>query len=163
MRSEVKKWIALALCAALFAASPLIANARGLDESLFDSAKEALTLLSYGEYQKALDKLNFTSAPTASEFEDFICFELDSVLTQAVQTDVAVAFQKSGKYWVALPVEEPVSRDVQVLLISSADGVRFDGYRAGAWGDALRAAGEDSSAVWNEPYDPGTLVVVPDQ
>jgi len=159
----IRRLAAFLICAALLAATPLLASAKALDEMLYDDAKEALTLMSYGEYQKALDKLNFTVPPSAAEFEDFVCFELDSVLTQAVQTDVAVSFQRSKKLWLAIPVEEPVSRDVETLLLSSSDGLQFDGYRAAAWGDVMKYVRQDKAAVWNEAYDPGTPVIVPDE
>jgi hypothetical protein len=164
MRFDIKRFTALALCAALLAAAPLIASAGALNEQLFDDAKEALTLISYGEYQKALGKLNFSGEPpTAAEFEDFVCFDLDAALTQAVQTDVAVCFRRNKKFWLAIPVEEPTRRDVETLLLSSSDGERFDGYRAARWDDVNKWVGQDAKAVWNEPYDPGTLVVVPDE
>ncbi len=162
MRFGLKKWTAFLLCAALLAATPVLASAKELNEALFDDAKEALTLISYGEYQKALDKLNFTEPPAESDFEDFVCFELDSVLTQAVQTDVAVCYHKSKKLYLAIPVEEPVSRDVETLVLSSSDGEQFDGYKAAKWGDVMKSVKKDDAAVWNLPYDPGTLVVVPD-
>ena len=163
MRFDLRRLAAFLLCAALLSAFPVIASARDLNEALFQDAKDALTMISYGEYQKALDKLNFTEPPSAAEFEDFVCFELDSVLTQTVQTDVAVCFHKSKKLYLALPVEEPVSRDVETLVLSSTDGEQFDGYRASSWGDVLKSVKQDDAAVWNEPYDPGTLVVVPDE
>jgi hypothetical protein len=163
MRLEARRWTAFLLCAVLLAAAPVIASAKDLNEALFEDAKESLTLISYGEYQKALDKLDFTQPPTEAEFEDFVCFELDSVLTQTVQTDVAVCYHKSKKLYLAIPVEEPVSRDVETLVLSSSDGERFDGYKSASWGDVLKLVKQDDAATWNEPYDPGTLVVVPDE
>lgn len=163
MRFDARRWTALLLCAALLAAFPVIASAKDLNEALFGDAKEALTMISYGEYQKALDKLNFAKPPSAADFEDFVCFELDSVLTQTVQTDVAVCYHKGKKLYLAIPVEEPVSRDVEVLVLSSANGEQFDGYKAASWGDVMKLVKQDDAAVWNEPYDPGTLLVVPDE
>lgn len=163
MRFDAKRWAAFFLCAALLAALPVSASAKDLNEVLFEDAKEALTMISYGEYQKALDKLNFTEPPTEAEFEDFVCFELDSVLTQTVQTDVAVCYHRSKKFYLAIPVEEPVSRDVEALVLSSADGEQFDGYKAATWGDVMKLVKQDDAAMWNEAYDPGTPVVVPDE
>ncbi len=163
MRFDLKRWTAIALSAALMAAFPLLTSAKALDDSLFDSAKEALTLMSYGEYEKALNKLDFVNPPSEADFEDFVCFELDDVLTQAVQTDVAVSFRRGKKVYLAIPVEEPSSRDVETLVLSSSNGAQFDGYRAATWGDVTKLANDDAGAVWNEPYDPGTLVVVPDE
>lgn len=163
MRLDARRWTAVFLCAALLMAFPVIAGARDLNEALFQDAKDALTMISYGEYQKALDTLNFKKPPSAAEFEDFVCFELDSVLTQTVQTDVAVGFHKGKKLYLAIPVEEPVGRDVEALVLSSSDGERFDGYRAASWGDVMKSVKQDDAAVWNEPYDLGTLVVVPDE
>jgi hypothetical protein len=163
MRFDLKRWVAIALATALMAAFPLLASAKGMDDSLFDSAKEALTLMSYGEYAKALKKLDFADPPSEADFEDFVCFELDDVLTQSVQTDVAVSFRRGKKLYLAIPVEEPSSRDVETLVLSSANGTRFDGYRAASWGDVMKQVNADDGAVWNEPYDPGTLVVVPDE
>jgi len=163
MRFDVRRWTAFLLCAALLAAFPVIASAKDLDEALFQDAKDALTMISYGEYQKALDKLNFKEPPSAAEFEDFVCFELDSVLTQTVQTDVSVCFHKGKKLYLAIPVEEPVGRDVETLVLSSTSGEQFDGYAAASWGDVMKLVKQDDAAVWNEPYDPGTLVVVPDE
>ncbi len=163
MRFDAKRWTALLLSAALLAATPLLVSAKTLDEALFDNAKEALTLISYGEYQKALDKLDFVNPPSEADFEDFVCFELDAALTQAVQTDVAVAYHKGKKLYLAIPVEEPSSRDVETLVLSSSDGAQFDGYKSDTWGDVTKLVKDDAAAVWNEPYDPGTLVIVPDQ
>lgn len=163
MRTGARKTAAFLLCAALLAAFPIIASAKNLDEALFKDGKEALTLISYGEYQKALDKLNFTEPPAESDFEDFVCFELDSVLTQMVQTDVAVCYHKGKKLYLAIPVEEPVSRDVETLVLSSSDGKQFDGYKSASWGDVMKLVKQDDAAQWNLPYDPGTLVVVPDE
>jgi hypothetical protein len=163
MRTGARKTAAFLLCAALLAAFPIIASAKDLNGALFEDGKEALTLISYGEYQKALDKLNFTEPPAESDFEDFVCFELDSVLTQTVQTDVAVCYHKGKKLYLAIPVEEPVSRDVETLVLSSSDGEQFDGYKSASWGDVMKLVKEDDAAQWDQPYDPGTLVVVPDE
>ena len=163
MRFDVKRLTAFALSAVLLAAMPLLVSAKTLNEALFDHGKEALTLISYGEYRKALKKLDFVNPPSEADFEDFVCFDLDAVLTQAVQTDVAVSYHKGKKVYLAIPVEEPTSRDVETLVLSSSDGAQFDGYKAATWGDVMKLVRDDAAAVWNEPYDPGTLVIVPDQ
>ena len=87
------------------------------------------------------------------------------------------SIRPSGNKNAALPIvaaalltEQPVTlenvpriRDVETLVLSSSDGKQFDGYASDTWENVMKQVRQDKAAVWNEAYDPGTLVVVPDE
>ena len=115
----MKKRIALVLLIAALLCVPLAARAE-LKDALFDRAKQAVNLLSYGEYQKAVDKLAFSeNAPTADEFGAFVEDNLDGVFS-AAQSRVAVGYKKGSSWRLAVPVEEPSYGGVQALVPMSA-------------------------------------------
>ena len=55
-------WRRFFLCAALLAAFPVIASAKDLDEALFQDAKDALTMISYGEVSEGAGQAEFYRA-----------------------------------------------------------------------------------------------------
>ena len=157
----MKRLLAAALALALLLL-PMAALAAPSDK-MFLSAKQALNLISYGEYQKAIDKLKVSSGePTAEDFEQFIADNLDSVFYGSVQNTVAVAYKKGSGWKLAVPVEEPDSGAVQALVLKSKNGKSFDGYTAMTWSDVRMEVDESGSVTWNEAYEPGTLVIVAD-
>lgn len=156
----MKKKIVLLLLTALLCV-PLAARAE-LKDALFDRAKQAVNLLSYGEYQKAIDKLAFSdNEPTADDFERFVEDNLDGVFS-AVQSRVAVGYKKGSSWRLAVPVEEPSYGGVQALVLRSKDGKTFDAYTASSWRDVMADVDESASVVWNEAYEADDPVFLTD-
>ena len=137
--------------------------AEDLDTGLIKDAKQALTLISYGEYKKALKKLDFSGEVSSKKLKSFAEENLSDAFLGEVQTDVAVAW-KSGDSWiVAVPVEEPSYRGVQVFALRSKDGKQFDAYKAMTWGDVLAECGSSDSVIWKNAYEPEALTIVTDE
>ena len=157
----MRKWIVALLVAAL-AAAPLSALAAGLSEGLIDDAKQALTLMSYGEYKKALKKLNLKDAPSAQELSNFVEESLSDVYVVAVQSEVAVAYQVDGVWRVAVPVEAPAYDSVQTLVVRSKDGERFDAYRAMAWYEVMDQVAGADQVIWRDAYEQGDVYLLHD-
>lgn len=158
---EMRRWIVALLVLALTAA-PLGALAAGIDEGLIDDAKQALTLMSYGEYKKALKKLNLKEAPSAQELSDFVDENLSDVYQVAVQSEVAVAYQVDGAWRVAVPVEIPSYDSVQTLVVRAKDGKRFDAYRAMAWYEVMDQVSGAEQVIWQDAYEQDDIYQLPD-
>lgn len=158
----MKKWMAAVLAAILAFMLPIVALAE-LEKTLFDDAKQAVSLLSYGEYQKAIDKLDFSdNQPDSEEFARFVDENLDSVLYGDVQCSVAVGYRKGSAWRLAVPVEEPEDGSVQVLVLRSKDGQSFDAYTATSWRDVMAEVDESETVIWNEAYEPDDQVFLTD-
>lgn len=154
----MKKCICAALVLMLIGASALAAPQ--LSDSLFSSAKQAVGYLASGEYERLVTLLPFSGmAPSASEWEGFAA-SYSSL--SGVQSDYAVAFY-TGSFWVvAVPLHEPSDGSVEVLALSSEDGVSFNGYHYGTWSQVESACQSSDHVVWNEEYVGGTPTVVAD-
>ncbi len=159
----MRRFIAALLLAALLLA-PACALAQSLNENMFSSAKEALSLISYGEYKKALKKLGLSSSKEDVQLlSDFVSENLTSAQYATVQQEVSVGY-KLGNHWkICVPVEEPSYRGVEVLVVLSKDGETFTGYKSMLWGDVKDELAEAESVTWNKAYDPGEPVIVVDE
>lgn len=161
--TKTRRWVAALLLLAL-CALPGAALAKELDKKLFSGAKEAVSLISYGEYKKALKKLGLPS--TASDVEAFAAFaeeHLGSASYGDVQTDVSVGYQLGKTLKLAVPITAPDGWNVEALVLLSKDGHSFTGYKAMSWGDVLTELEDSDSAIWNKPYDPDTPLIVADE
>lgn len=157
----MRRMITWLLVTALLTA-PAAALAASLNSSLIEDAKQALTLMSYGEYKKALKKLNLKKAPSAQDLSDFVDSDLSDVYAVAVQTEVAVAYKVDGVWRVAVPVEAPSYDSVQTLVVRAKDGKRFDAYKAIAWYEVLDQVDQAEEVIWQEAYEQGELYLLPD-
>ena len=154
----MKKWICIVLAILLIGTSALAAPQ--LSDSLFSSAKQAVGYLASGEYERLVTLLPFSGvAPSASEWESFAGNYYD--LTN-VQSDYAVAFYSGNTWVVAVPVQVPDSGSVEVLALSSDDGVSFSGYHYATWSQVENACKNSDHVIWNEEYLGGTPTVVAD-
>ena len=154
----MKKWICVALAILLIGTTALAAPQ--LSDSLFSSAKQAVGYLASGEYERLVTLLPFSDvAPSASEWESFAANYSD--LT-GVQSDYAVAFYSGNTWVVAVPVQVPDSGSVEVLALSSDDGVSFSGYRYATWSQVESACQSSEHVIWNDEYLGGTPTVVAD-
>ena len=154
----MKKWICIALAILLIGTSALAAPQ--LSDGLFSSAKQAVGYLASGEYERLVTLLPFSDvAPSASEWESFAANYSD---LSGVQSDYAVAFYSGNTWVVAVPVQVPDSGSVEVLALSSDDGVSFSGYRYATWSQVESACQSSDHVIWNDEYLGGTPTVVAD-
>ena len=155
---------AVVLCLALL---PVVSLADGysgsLPEDLFTRAKEALSLMSYGEYQSAVDTLALKGASaTADDLRFFAEFSF-STLHDGVQKTVAVACLSDDYGWlIAVPLCAPDAADVETFVVHSGDGQTLDGYTAASWSFIDDLLGRSREVIWWQKYTPGKKVVVAD-
>ena len=150
----------LTVMALLLAGTVALAGAPKLSSGLFDSAKQALVILSSGDYEGLSDRLPFSGdMPDARQWQSLA--EGFSDLS-SVQTDYAVGFW-TGKLWViAVPVQPPSDDSVEVLAFSSADGATFNACRYATWKQIESAFSDSSRVIWNQEYVGGSATVVAD-
>ena len=150
--------IVLMLCMAATA----YADVPQISSELFSSAKKALTCLSSGEYERLVTLLPFSGvSPSASEWQSFADGNF-STLGGSVQSEYAVAYWSGSDWRLAVPVTAPDSGDVEALVLSSADGSAFSGYRYSKWKDVKSEYESASYVVWNQEYVESTPVITAD-
>lgn len=154
---SVLLFAALILCACAGAES-----VPDISDSLFSAAKEALTLLSYGEYESVCDVLPFADvAPSAEEWASF-AGNFSTLDSGTVQREISVAYWQNSSWSLAVPVSEPNKDSVETLILRSDDGQTFSGYKYATWGEARSGYESSDYVVWNEEYVAGTPVVIAD-
>ncbi|MGI6236118.1 MAG: hypothetical protein ACOYI7_01040 [Candidatus Excrementavichristensenella sp.] len=132
------------------------------NQDLIGDAKQALTLMSYGEYKKALKKLDLKGKTRAKDLAAFVEEELFDILSASVQSDVAVAFLKDEVWYVAVPVEPPSYDGVQTFVLRSKDGARFDTFKKMDWYEVESMMDLSTQIIWQDAYEDGRLYAVPD-
>ena len=154
---SVLLFAALILCACAGAES-----VPDISDSLFSAAKEALSLLSYGEYESVCDVLPFADvAPSAEEWANF-AGNFSTLDSGTVQREISVAYWQNSSWSLAVPVSEPNKDSVETLILRSDDGQTFSGYKYATWGEAHSGYESSDYVVWNEEYVAGTPVVIAD-
>lgn len=165
----IRKLTAMAICLLMLCTVSAAAeeNAAPADE-FFNRAREALALISYGEIDQALETLAFSfDVESVQSEEDFRTFIDESFLMLdggSVQLEVALCWLdgETGLWHLGIPLVEPVSWDVEVLVLDSHDLISFCGYSASNWAALEEAASLSSQAFWNIGYDPGETVLFAD-
>lgn len=148
----------------LLVAIPTTALAKEFNSKLFASAKEAVSLISYGENKKALKKLGLKAeSKSVVALTEFVDENLSEISYITPQTDVAVCYQIEKGYKLAVPLEAPDSAYVNALVLLSKDGQSFSGYRAMSWGEVEDEIAQSESVIWKDKYDPGTPVILADE
>lgn len=132
-----------------------------LPEEMFLNAKQALSLMSYGEYESALSWLGLNTSQ-ADEFK-FFCDASFTSLSDGVQLEVAVACLTEEYGWImAIPLWEPDAIDVETFLLHSSDGLTFDGYTSATWEFVDQLLPLSMDTIWYDRYEPGSKFVVAD-
>lgn len=150
--------IILMLCTAVTA----YADVPQISGDLFTSAKQALIYLSSGEYERLVTLLPFSGiSPSASEWQSFAEGNF-STLNGGVQNEYSVAYWTGSDWRLAVPVSAPDDSSVEALVLSSADGSTFTGYRYSTWADVKAEYEAASYVVWNQEYVEATPVVAVD-
>ena len=159
----MKKIVSALLLAALIVCA--CAGAEGvpdISDNLFSAAKEALSLLSYGEYARVSEVLPFSGgAPSAEEWQKF-AESFATLSSGTVQREVSVAYWQGSCWYLAVPVSEPDRDSVEALMLRSDDGTAFSGYKLSNWGEVKSGYQASDYVIWNEEYVAGTPVIIAD-
>ena len=150
------------LMALLLSACAFAEGVPSISDELFSAAKEALSLLSYGEYARVSEVLPFSGgAPSAEEWQMF-ADSFSTLDSGTVQREVSVAYWQGSCWYLAVPVTEPNRDGVEALVLRSDDGAAFSGYKYATWGDVKSGYQASDYVVWNEEYVAGTPVIIAD-
>ena len=150
------------LMAQLLSACAFAEGVPSISDELFSAAKEALSLLSYGEYARVSEVLPFSGgAPSAEEWQQF-AGSFSTLDSGTVQREVSVAYWQGSCWYLAVPVTEPNRDGVEALVLRSDDGAAFSGYKYATWGDVKSGYQASDYVVWNEEYVAGTPVIIAD-
>lgn len=141
----------------------------GPTEEFFVRGKQALALMASGETDMALEILSFVfdveSLQTEETFRQFAEEGFLLLDASSVQLEVAVCWwdELLGVWHMGIPVVEPVSWDVEVLVLDSRDLITFSGYAASTWGALEEAVALSEYVFWNVEYLPGQTVLFADE
>ena len=150
------------LMALLVSACACAEGVPSISDELFSAAKEALSLLSYGEYARVSEALPFSGgAPSAEEWQQF-AGSFSTLDSGTVQREVSVAYWQGSCWYLAVPVTEPNRDGVEALVLRSDDGAACSGYKYATWGDVKSGYQASDYVVWNEEYVAGTPVIIAD-
>lgn len=146
--------LAFLLCCAGCAA---VAEESGrIDDRLFNTAKQALHCLDVGDYQTA-------SAQVGCADIDALKSLVDDQFTMLgfgqAQTRISVAYFREQTWYLAVPVMEPASADVEALLLNCGDGSDVNSVGCALWGDVQSALDSAEAVIWNEEYTSGVVVI----
>lgn len=143
-------------------AIPAMADVPQISNNLFSNAKQALVYLASGEYERLVTLLPFSDvSPSASEWQNFAEGNF-STLADGVQTDYAVAYWTGSIWKLAVPVSVPNDGSVETLVLSSADGASFNGYRYADWSQVKSEYEAAPYVTWDQEYVETDPVVTAD-
>lgn len=157
----MKKTIFAVCVLALLAFSSVFASAQQAyvpEEEKFVSAKESVSLISYGEYGMAIKKLKLEKVLDEAALKKFIDKECREIYMGSVQTEVSVAWPEENVWKIAVPFEAPEDEAVGALVFVIADG-QFAEILFLRWGDVVMAYEEANQAIWNVEYTPNYVIV----
>lgn len=142
-----RMWV-VALMLALLAVTPALAAAQ-LSGSLFSAAKQALSCLAAGDYERVSSLLPYSGE--APDAEEWARFARNFSQLSNVQRDYAVAYW-SGGWRVVVPVRPPANGGVEALMLLSDDGRTFSGYKYVTWSKVAREYAASEKVIWDQEY-----------
>lgn len=146
----MKKFICILMIICLMCPVTLADAAPAISGNLLNCAKQALNCLASGEYERLVNSLPFSGvSPSASEWKSFAGNFSD---LSDIQKDYAVAYWTGSCWSIAVPVQEPDSGNIEVLVLSSDDGGTFSGYRYAEWSQIQSEYNSSDHVVWDEEY-----------
>jgi len=137
-------------------------------EIFCNRGRDALTLLAAGETELALELIGFVfdveSGLTEETFVEAVG-QLTLLDAELLQTEVALCWldAETGVWHLGIPLVEPVSWDVEVLVLDSRDLEVFCGYSVTDWETLEEAALFSEEAYWNVEYVPGAMMLLADE
>lgn len=142
-------------CAGAFAEVP------SLDDQLFGYAKDAVSYLASGAYEKLVTSLPFSDvSPSADEWQSFAQGNFSTLSGASPQQTYAVAYWTGSCWKIAVPVFEPSSDSVEALILVSSDGTSFSGYGYSNWGSVSSEYQSADYVQWNQEYVSSTSVTI---
>ena len=164
---SIRRTLWLVLCIGLLVSGSALA-AQPSDE-FYNKGRNALLLLAQGDVDGALELIAFqfpAEDPTYSEegFRQTVEEKYAAVLDEnaAIQT-TAVAFYMDELWYLALPVIEPVSDEVESFVLVSPDQLTFTGYAALSWSAVLEMSNMAEESYWNVEYKPDCATPIADE
>ena len=156
----MKRFISLILICALLCSAAL-ADVPKLSENMFKYAKNALAALADGAYDKLVTALPFSDiSPSSDEWEKLAEGAFTTLRDAEPQQLYCVAYWTGSAWKFAVPVSDPVSSDVEALILFSEDGKSFVGYGYSTWGKVKKEYQNADYVQWNEEYNASTSVVI---
>jgi len=129
-------------------------------EIAYKSAKEAVSLISYGEYGMAIKKLKLENAFDEKQLKKFIDTNCKEIYMGSVQTEVSVAWLENGVWLLAVPFEAPEDDAVGALVFEIApDGASFTRLSFMRWGEVKEGYGISDELYWNVEYTPDYVIM----
>lgn len=157
----MKKCISCILAIALILSAAALAEVPKLSENMFKYAKNALAALADGAYDKLVTSLPFSDiSPSGDEWEELAEGAFTGLSGAEPQNLYAVAYWTGSAWKLAVPVSDPASSDVEVLVLISEDGKSFTGYGCTTWGKVKKEYQNADYVQWNEEYNASTSVVI---
>ena len=126
-------------------------------EDAYRQAKEAVSLISYGEYEMALKRLGMEDQMQAATLKRYIDRNCSEIHRGSVQTDVSVAWFDGSTWQIAVPFEAPEDEAVGELVFTLS-GSAFSGIDFMRWGDVEASYDVADEVYWNLPYTPSFTV-----
>lgn len=162
-----KRMIALILCLMMILPAASAEQPTPMD-LMFQRVKDSLALMAMGETEQALTMIGFVfdveSELTADTFRELVETGLVLLDSGMVQTEVALCWlDEMGVYHFGIPLVEPISPDVEALVLCSRDLVNFSSYYATTWNVLEQSAALYENTVWNMAYQAGAPVLFADE
>jgi len=135
--------------------------------TLFSAGKQAVVYLASGEYERLVTLLPFSDiAPSATEWQNFAEGNYLTItsefLPEDVQTEYSVAYWTGTDWLLAVPITIPETEDAEALVLSSADGLTFTGYRYALWTEIKEEYEQATYVTWNKEYIEAMPVITVD-
>ena len=128
-------------------------------DETFLRAKEAVILISYGDYDAAIQRLGMADAITKNALKSMIDKKCKEIYAESVQTELSVAWN-DGKNWrIAVPFEAPDDRAVGSLVFTLSDVTQFTNIEFSRWGEVNDAYAVAADILWNVEYIPDFIIV----
>ena len=137
---------ALALVLMIIISVTAYADDSALDYELFYRGKNALLMISGGDYEGASGLIG-CKEDGLRNFVEGNYSDLNDV-----QTYVAVAYRSADIYYIAIPVYEPTDTTVPAFVFTSNDGSSFSGLKYMTWGEVVSAYMACDYVLWCEEY-----------
>lgn len=139
--------------ASAFAEKPVV------PDETFQRAKEAVILISYGDFGEAIQRLGMTEVLSKNTLKSMIDKKCRGIYADSVQTEISVAWN-DGKNWrIAVPFEAPDDRAVGALVFTLSDVAQFINIEFSRWGEVNDAYAVSTDILWNVEYIPNYIIV----
>lgn len=153
----MKKRICLLIALLMLVWAATAENA--LPDLTYTNAKEAVSLISYGEYDMALSRLGMDNLMKASALKKFIGNNCPEIYRGSVQTEISVAWSDGEGWLLAVPFEAPDDGAVGALVFTLRDSTHFEAIRFARWEEVVEEYSAAARVEWNVAYTPGYVIV----